>query len=128
MPSQQRNAWTALAVTGAFVFYLLVDLKSTGSLGVLLIVPLLVAVAIVTRLLLALGETKGHDERDRSISALSIRNAHFVLLAGTGSLIFWVVPVGFVASIDELARLLAISFALSELTRYASQVFYYQRS
>jgi hypothetical protein len=127
MPTDQRNAWTALIVTALFVIYLLANLRSSSSLDLLLIVPVLVAVAIVMRTLLRLGETKGRDERDRSIATLSIRNAHYVLLAAIGMLVFCIIPAGLVDSVDQLARLLAGAFALSELARYASQVLYYRR-
>lgn len=99
-----------------------------GYGGLVLTTVILIAIVeAVLQAVLALGAgaVPAETARDREASRRAQRNGYGVLVAGvflTFSSLFWN------PSLFVMGNLLLLSFVLAELTRLASQIFFYQRN
>ncbi len=128
---REKSLWVVVLSTSvvyAFYFWRAVSIGSAepwrvGGLFVEAVI-LLVALQIAGQIAIALrSHPERDDERDRLIATAATRNAYWVLVAGA-----WLVIGVAVLSLGTFwavhAMLLAI--VLAELTRWASQLFYYR--
>ena len=96
------------------------------QLGITILVLLIVAeVALHIALTIGAGRAAASAKPDGDVESRSMRNAYFVLAAGVlisfGTLFFN-------ASAFVMSHILLLFFVLAELTRFASQLIYYQRT
>ncbi|MEQ8677770.1 MAG: hypothetical protein RLP44_23325 [Aggregatilineales bacterium] len=99
-----------------------------GALGLTISsIVLIIVVEIVLQIVLFIGAGRIEDrtERDEVIAAKASRNAYLVMTAGVfatfASMFAELTPF-------EMASLLLTVFLIAEIVKFASQLFYYQRS
>lgn len=132
---EERSVWVQLVSTVVVLggyFVVAMRMMSSGIDTLVAYVPLfagavilLVLVLIVGSIVVALlGKREGRDERDRLISWRAESNSGWILAAGVLTGI-----TAMILSVDNVwvAHLLLLSLLLSEVAKYALQLFYYRR-
>lgn len=137
MPFRAKSAIVSVIViftVGSYYIVNALELLSSdkampdGALSLIITSAVLVTLLeIVLQIVLVIGAGKveAHAERDTLVNAKASRNAHLMLRAGV---VIAVISLFGKATLFTLVSIILVAFFVSEIVRFGSQIFYYQRT